>query len=118
VVYEEFDKYNKTAVEGRVLNVGVGGLSLGGGLSYLSDLYGFVCDNVVGYEVVLAKGHVVEATLLQYVFMNNANAKLDVIAGYGGDNVRRLWQVARQYDERGMFQSLVPGGQKLPRVAH
>ncbi|KAK4154497.1 hypothetical protein C8A00DRAFT_14368 [Chaetomidium leptoderma] len=61
-VYEELDKYNKTAVGGRVLDVGVGGLSLGGGLSYLSDLYGFVCDNVVNYEVVLANGQVVEAT--------------------------------------------------------
>lgn len=61
-VYDELDKYNLTAVGGRVMDVGVGGLSLGGGLSYLSDLHGFVCDNVVSYEVVLADGRVVEAS--------------------------------------------------------
>ncbi|OTA99930.1 hypothetical protein M426DRAFT_268468 [Hypoxylon sp. CI-4A] len=62
VVYTELDKYDVTMVGGRVLDVGVGGLALGGGLSYLSDLYGLVCDNVVSYEVVLADGNVVEAT--------------------------------------------------------
>ncbi|KAI1772108.1 hypothetical protein F4818DRAFT_444733 [Hypoxylon cercidicola] len=61
-VYTALDKYNVTVVGGRVLDVGVGGLMLGGGLSYLSDLYGLACDNVVSYEVVLADGSVVEAT--------------------------------------------------------
>ncbi|KAI3332048.1 FAD-binding domain-containing protein [Xylariaceae sp. AK1471] len=61
-VYTELDKYNRTMVGGRVLNVGVGGLTLGSGLSYLSDLYGMVCDNVVSYEVVLADGRIVEAS--------------------------------------------------------
>ncbi|KAI0179263.1 FAD-binding domain-containing protein [Hypoxylon sp. FL1284] len=61
-VYTVLDKYNVTVVGGRVLDVGVGGLVLGGGLSYLSDLYGMVCDNVVAYEVVLADASVVEAT--------------------------------------------------------
>lgn len=50
-VYTELDKYNVTLVGGRVMDVGVGGLMLGGGLSYLSDLYGMACDNVVSYEV-------------------------------------------------------------------
>ncbi|KAI1292371.1 hypothetical protein F5Y03DRAFT_21948 [Xylaria venustula] len=49
-VYTELDKHNKTMVGGRVMDVGVGGLSLGSGLSYLTDLYGLVCDNIVSYE--------------------------------------------------------------------
>ncbi|KAI1735291.1 putative FAD-binding oxidoreductase [Xylaria scruposa] len=61
-VYTELDKYNRTTVGGRVLDVGVGGLALGSGLSYLTDLYGLVCDNVVSYEVVLADGRIVEAS--------------------------------------------------------
>ncbi|KAI0105085.1 putative FAD-binding oxidoreductase [Nemania sp. FL0031] len=61
-VYTELDKYNRTMVGGRVLDVGVGGLTLGSGLSYLTDLYGLVCDNVVSYEVVLADGRVVNAS--------------------------------------------------------
>ncbi|KAI1774390.1 putative FAD-binding oxidoreductase [Hypoxylon cercidicola] len=60
-VYTSLDPYNVTVVGGRVLEVGVGGLTLGGGLSYLADLYGFVCDNVVNYEVVTARGSVVNA---------------------------------------------------------
>lgn len=52
-VYTELDKYNVTVVGGRVMDVGVGGLTLGSGLSYLSDLYGMVCDNVVSYEVCI-----------------------------------------------------------------
>ncbi|KAI1131073.1 putative FAD-binding oxidoreductase [Nemania abortiva] len=61
-VYTELGKYNVTMVGGRVLDVGVGGLTLGSGLSYLTDLYGLVCDNVVSYEVVLADGRIVKAT--------------------------------------------------------
>lgn len=50
-VYTELDKYNRTMVGGRVMDVGVGGLTLGSGLSYLTDLYGLACDNVISYEV-------------------------------------------------------------------
>ncbi|TVY93031.1 Bifunctional solanapyrone synthase, partial [Lachnellula willkommii] len=80
-VYNHLDNYNVTIVGGRVLDVGVGGLTLGsmllpygflfhsvctltlvsGGLSYLSDLYGLACDNVASFEVVLANGSVVNA---------------------------------------------------------
>lgn len=50
-VYTELDKYNRTMVGGRVMDVGVGGLTLGSGLSYLTDLYGLACDNIISYEV-------------------------------------------------------------------
>lgn len=42
-------------------DVGVGGLTLGGGLSFLSTQYGLACDNVVNYEVVLADASIVNA---------------------------------------------------------
>lgn len=61
-VYTRLDSHNVTMVGGRVMPVGVGGLTLGGGLSYLSDLYGMVCDNVASFEVVLADGSLVEAS--------------------------------------------------------
>ncbi|KAI1499597.1 putative FAD-binding oxidoreductase [Biscogniauxia marginata] len=60
-VYHQLDQYNVTVVGGRILDVGVGGLALGSGLSYLTDLYGLVCDNVVNFEVVLADGSIVNA---------------------------------------------------------
>ncbi|KAI0403372.1 putative FAD-binding oxidoreductase [Xylaria palmicola] len=60
-VYQYLDQYNVTVVGARILQVGVGGLILGSGLSYLSDLYGLACDNVENFEVVLANGSVVDA---------------------------------------------------------
>ncbi|KAI4225437.1 MAG: hypothetical protein L6R36_003921 [Xanthoria steineri] len=60
-VYTQLDLYNRSVVGGRVLDVGVGGLILGCGLSYLSDLYGLACDNVVNYGVVLANGSLLNA---------------------------------------------------------
>ncbi|KAI0967528.1 putative FAD-binding oxidoreductase [Xylaria arbuscula] len=60
-VYSHLDQYNVTVVGGRILQVGVGGLTLGSGLSYLSDLYGLACDNVDNFEVVLADGSIVNA---------------------------------------------------------
>ncbi|KKA18214.1 FAD-binding oxidoreductase [Rasamsonia emersonii CBS 393.64] len=62
-VYGQLDKFNVTVVGGRVLDVGVGGLILGSGLWYLSDLYGLACDNVVNFEVVLANGSAVNANV-------------------------------------------------------
>jgi len=53
---------HKSRYNDRVLgDVGVGGLTLGGGLSFLSAEYGLVCDNVVNYEVVLADASIVNA---------------------------------------------------------
>ncbi|KAG8159952.1 hypothetical protein KVR01_010589 [Diaporthe batatas] len=62
-VYSALDPLNVTVAGGRSVGVGVTGLTLGGGLSYFSDLYGLVCDNVAEHEVVLANGSLVKASL-------------------------------------------------------
>ena len=46
---------------GRYGLVGVGGLTLGGGLSFFAPKVGWVADNVINFEVVLASGAVVNA---------------------------------------------------------
>lgn len=51
-IYKELEKVNKTVVGGRLTGVGVGGLLLGGGLSHLSGLHGWACDNVRSYQVM------------------------------------------------------------------
>ncbi|ETS76483.1 hypothetical protein PFICI_11870 [Pestalotiopsis fici W106-1] len=61
-VYNALDEYNVTAVGGRVLDVGVSGFLLQSGLSYLSDLYGLGCDNVIEHRIVLANGSLVTAS--------------------------------------------------------
>jgi hypothetical protein len=40
-----------TVVGGRIGDLGVGGLTLGGGISFLSNEYGLACDNVASFEV-------------------------------------------------------------------
>ncbi|KAJ5816160.1 FAD-binding oxidoreductase [Penicillium robsamsonii] len=65
-VYSQLDEHQVTVVGGRVLDVGVGGLPLGGGLSYLSDLYGLACDNVVNFEVILADGSLINANFTSH----------------------------------------------------
>ncbi|KAH7311326.1 hypothetical protein B0I35DRAFT_481303 [Stachybotrys elegans] len=46
---------------GRVAPVGVGGFISGGGISYLSPKYGWSCDTVQNFEIVLANGSIVNA---------------------------------------------------------
>ncbi|KAK5941072.1 hypothetical protein PMZ80_006349 [Knufia obscura] len=50
------EPYSVTVVGGRIGDVGVGGYTLGGGLSFLSSQYGLACDMVVEFEVVLPDG--------------------------------------------------------------
>lgn len=45
-----------TFVGGRIGNTGVGGLVLGGGLSYMSAQYGWAASQVIEYEIVFANG--------------------------------------------------------------
>jgi FAD/FMN-containing dehydrogenase len=51
--YTYLDQFNVTVAGGRNGLVGVGGLTLGGGISYFGPRVGWACDNVVNYEVIL-----------------------------------------------------------------
>lgn len=61
-VYEKLDPLNISVAGGRVAGVGVGGLTLGGGISYFGPRYGWTCNQAISFEVVLANGSVVEAS--------------------------------------------------------
>ena len=60
-VYQKLDALGLAISGGRVFDVGVGGLTLGGGNSFFGPRYGFGCDGVRNFEVVLATGQVVNA---------------------------------------------------------
>lgn len=58
----ELDGTGWTFVGGRIGNTGIGGLILGGGLSYMSAQYGWSASSVIEYDVVLANGTIVTAS--------------------------------------------------------
>lgn len=66
-VYETLAVDGVCVVGGRDRHVGVGGLTLGGGLSFYSSHYGMVCNNIDTYEVVLASGDIIQASQTEHV---------------------------------------------------
>ncbi|KAK6197111.1 hypothetical protein LQW54_010906 [Pestalotiopsis sp. IQ-011] len=61
-VYAYLDPLQLSAIGGRVAGVGVGGLTLGGGISYFGPRFGWACDAVTNFEVVLGNGTIVNAS--------------------------------------------------------
>ncbi|KAI5862505.1 hypothetical protein GGS23DRAFT_570531 [Durotheca rogersii] len=60
-VYAELERHGRTVSGGREAEVGVGGFLLGGGNTFYTSRYGWACDNVVAYEIVLADGSIITA---------------------------------------------------------
>ncbi|KAI0965079.1 putative oxidoreductase [Xylaria arbuscula] len=78
LVYNQLDPLGLSVAGGRVAGVGVGGLTLGGGISYFGPREGWTCNQAVAFEVVLANGTIVEA---------NKNKNADLWWGLrGGSN--------------------------------
>ncbi|KAK7985697.1 hypothetical protein PG988_003319 [Apiospora saccharicola] len=60
-VYASLEEHGVLVTGGREGVVGVGGLLLGGGVSWHTSRTGFACDSIVNYEVVLASGEIINA---------------------------------------------------------
>jgi len=60
------EAYGKVAIGGRLKTIGVAGLTLGGGIHYFNNKYGFAMDNVVAYEIVTGQGRILTATSTQH----------------------------------------------------
>ena len=60
-VYSALDPLNLTVAGGRSGGVGVGGLTVGGGISFHSPRVGFTADTVTNFQVVLADGRIVDS---------------------------------------------------------
>ncbi|KAI0868731.1 FAD-binding domain-containing protein [Hypoxylon argillaceum] len=61
-VYNWLATYGLAVNGGRYPTVGVGGVLLGGGMGYFSGARGWSVDDIVGWEVVLGDGSIVEVT--------------------------------------------------------
>lgn len=98
-VYEKLTDQALGVTGSRSALGGIGGLALSGGLSFFSSREGFICDNVVNYEVILASGRVVNAN-------ENENPDLWKALRGGGNNLG----VVTRYDLRTFQQGPFWGG--------
>ncbi|KIW88743.1 uncharacterized protein Z519_10790 [Cladophialophora bantiana CBS 173.52] len=62
-VYAYLDRLNLAITGGRNVAVGVGGLTLGGGISHFTARVGWASDNVVNFQVALAAGALVDGDI-------------------------------------------------------
>ncbi|RYP63646.1 hypothetical protein DL769_006901 [Monosporascus sp. CRB-8-3] len=105
-VYKKLDGSGRTVLGGRTPDVGVGGLLLGGGIPSFSSQFGFACDYVRRYEVVLSNGTVITAD-------RKVNQDLWWALKGGGSNfgivtqfeletvpIDRIWYESRIYEPR------------------
>jgi hypothetical protein len=88
-----------TFVGGRIGNTGIGGLILGGGLSYMSTQYGWAASSVLEYEIVFANG------TIGHINLNNYPDIFTALKG-GGNN----FGVITNYRLQTHRQGLVWGG--------
>jgi FAD/FMN-containing dehydrogenase len=63
-VYKYLDPLGVTVAGGRNGAVGVGGLTLGGGISYFAPRVGWTCDTVVNFEVRISVSIIASETSL------------------------------------------------------
>lgn len=98
-IYEKLTEENLGVTGSRSALGGIGGLALSGGLSFFSSREGFICDNVVNYEVVLTNGEIVNA---------NANENSDLWRALrgGGNN----FGIVTRFDMKTFKQGPFYGG--------
>lgn len=95
-VYQKLQPLGLGVAGGRSNTNGVGGLALSGGLSFFSSREGFITDNVISFEVVLASGQVVTAS-------PKTNADLYKALRGGGNNLGIMTKVTMRTFQQGSF---------------
>lgn len=65
-VYEYVESQGWMVAGGRLSDIGVGGLLLGGGISHYGPRKGWASDNVLTFTVVLASGNIVRASSISH----------------------------------------------------
>lgn len=95
-VYRKLDPLGRSVAGGRVAGVGVGGLTLGGGISHLSYQHGWTCDTVRNFQVVLSDGSIVDAN-------EHENADLFFALRGGGNSFGIVTRIDLETYEQGLI---------------
>ncbi|CAH0051926.1 unnamed protein product [Clonostachys solani] len=95
-VYQTLQPLGLGVTGGRSNTNGVGGLVLSGGLSFFSSREGFITDNVISFEVVLASGQVITAG-------PRTNPDLYKAMRGGGNNLGIMTKVTMRTFQQGSF---------------
>ncbi|OCL06761.1 FAD binding domain-containing protein [Glonium stellatum] len=112
-VYSTLEKVGLTVVGGRVADIGVGGLTLGGGISFFSGAYGWACDNVVNYEVVVASGEILNVNYTSYPdlywALRGGGNNFGIVTRFDMETYPQgeLWAGSRTYDLKNHSQALI-----------
>lgn len=95
-IYEAVQEKGLGVTGSRSAHGGVGGLALSGGLSFFSSREGFICDNLINFEVVLSTGKIVNA---------NADENVDLWRALrgGGNNLGVVTRFDLRTFEQGPF---------------
>jgi FAD/FMN-containing dehydrogenase len=93
-VYEKLLKHSVRVTGGRDGNV-VGGFLTGGGNSYYTGLYGFACDNIANFEVVLANGDIVNANAKSHsdlwIALRGGSGNFGIVTRFDMYTAQDLW---------------------------
>jgi FAD/FMN-containing dehydrogenase len=65
-IFTELAKHDLAVAGGRAGDVGVGGYTLGGGISFFASAQGWGCDTVRNYELVTASGSIINVNYQSY----------------------------------------------------
>ncbi|KIW28688.1 uncharacterized protein PV07_08328 [Cladophialophora immunda] len=106
-VYTALAPSNLAVIGGRVAPIGTGGLTTGGGISFFSSLYGWACDNVASYDVILASGIQVTASPTQnsdlYWALRGGGNNFGIVVNFNYEAISlpgaQLWGGTRVYLE-------------------
>ncbi|KAF1828205.1 FAD-binding domain-containing protein [Decorospora gaudefroyi] len=129
-VYDYLTPYNLAVVGGRASTVGVGGLTLGGGISHHTNKYGLACDNVASYELVTASGIVLTVSATKfpdlYWALRGGGNNFGVVTTFHYETLPQglMFSSKRQYDAAyaptlfDAFGNAVIGAVQDPKLAH
>ncbi|KAH7320084.1 hypothetical protein B0I35DRAFT_451019 [Stachybotrys elegans] len=128
-VISDLSEYGVTVAGGRLGIVGVGGLLLQGGISFLSAQYGLAADSVVGWNTVLPNGTIayINATTRPdlAVAMRGSGSQFGIVTEFTiqAHPIGQVWGGARIYGADqfdALYQALhnfVPGNADDPKAA-